>query len=256
MNNYKPKKAVWQADISKLTEKQRLCLDYMVKLFTFFNCVFVSQQAIADYIGVSRKTINEYIKLFCEMGLIQKFRRFCKSFKKSNVYKFSSIFTRFKDALSFYLPSLKGLKKTPLYADQTQKVTLSIKGSNNTIQTEQNINKNSSILPSSPGFLNQGVLYVLPAVDIASSYCEKYYFQQQVGCDLTSSHAKLTEDQWDEIFDPAPKFTVMELSDWYKEEMKTLKRLKEELYESDIIAAACSEVSTVELMGPDCYYSF
>jgi biotin operon repressor len=120
-----PKKAQLQAIISKLSKEQKTCANYVLKLFTYFNSVFVTQARIARDIGLSRKTVCKYMKLFHEIGLFIKKRRFHPQFKLSNVYKLAQDFkSNLLDYLKFYFPALFGWSGTPLYAAQSNRVTL------------------------------------------------------------------------------------------------------------------------------------
>lgn len=133
-----------QAVFTKLNPNQQKCLNIIVKQFTLFDNVFISQKAIAAEIGLSRERVCKYIKYFCELGLIEKFRRFGKNFKKSNLYTFNNFFKEIKERLVQVLPCLKGWLGTPIYGSFKEKVTISIKGDNNSAPQDGTLSNFSS----------------------------------------------------------------------------------------------------------------
>lgn len=210
MTNYITEKDFRQAVLTKLSANQQKCLDYIVKQFTFFEHVYISQQAIAAAIGLSRKTVNQYIKHFCELNFLSKYRRFDKQFKKSNVYTLNSFFKEIKERLVQVLPSLKGWLGTPIYSALKEKVTISIKGVLNALTKESNISYNSSVLVSSINFKKAA-----GTLDIAMTH-EEYMFLNNIayfGEDMDLKKVpvnKLTDEQWKDINTPKTKQQIQQ----------------------------------------------
>jgi hypothetical protein len=65
--------------VHSLCIKQQLLLHYMLSSNTWMRCMYYSQTHLAKKVGVSRKTINEWIALFVELNLIHKWYRQSKT---------------------------------------------------------------------------------------------------------------------------------------------------------------------------------
>jgi len=97
---------------SVLTASERVLLNIMIECDNRYPVIYVSQETLADYVGISRQHVNKSLHALEAKGLIAINYRHMNSC----IYKISSVFhlKEIRDRLKNYLPSLNSLYITML----------------------------------------------------------------------------------------------------------------------------------------------
>lgn len=122
------KKALTQAIISNRSKNEIILLDKLVYLSGKFKEIYISQSRLAEYLKVSRATINRKIKELVRDGCILVEYR---GVKKTLLYKVNPIIFTLSLVLSSVLLSLTLTTKHYIDTLFRRSVTQDIKGSNN-----------------------------------------------------------------------------------------------------------------------------
>lgn len=218
MTNYTYEKDVWQAANSIKNQNVLNLYNYMLQLRCNFKVLFPSYKRLAEYFGVSVRTIGRWMKELKELYLITDKKRWLQS----SLYQINSYVLKFSEKYAQIFPALKYWTISALDGIYSSNVLHNTNDINNSVEESSNSDEHSSVFPSSTvKFRADGGL------DIAMTHKERMFNKNVVyfeaDMDLNKKPInQLTDEDWKIINTPKTKQQIRQQKEELTKKITTI----------------------------------